>query len=276
MSIAITTNVSSMVAQNSLSHTQNALSTSFARLSSGMRINSAADDAAGLGISKSMNAQVRSYAVAERNTNDGISMLQTADGGAEQIHGLMTRMRELAVQASNGSLAANDYTNLNTEYQANASEIDRISSSVQFNGINLLSGTAASKNFQVGIGTAATDRIAVSFGGSDVAQLLGATATDVTTFATAQTAITKLDAGIQSLSGVRAGFGAAMNRFQNTVSNLQTMQTNTSASLSRIRDADIAAETAILSRNQVLSQAGAAILGQANQTPQMALSLLRG
>jgi flagellin len=188
----------------------------------------------------------------------------------------MTRMRELAVQASNGSLSTNDYTNLDTEYQANAQEIDRISSSVQFNGINLLSGTAASKNFQVGIGTATTDRISVSFGGADVAQLLGATATDVTSFTASQAAITQLDAGIQSLSGVRAGFGAAMNRFQNTVSNLQTMQTNTSASLSRIRDADIASETATLSKNQVLSQAGAAILGQANQTPQMALSLLRG
>ena len=227
MSLAIITNVSSMVAQNSLAKTQTALSTSFARLSSGLRINSAADDAAGLGISKSMNAQVHSYAVAERNTNDGISMLQTADGGAEQIHGLMTRMRELAVQASNGSLSTNDYSNLDTEYQSNAQEIDRISSSVQFNGINLLSGTAASKSFQVGIGTASTDRIGVSFGGADQAQLLGATATDVTSFATAQTAITQLDAGIQSLSGVRAGFGAAMNRFQNTISNLKTMQTNT-------------------------------------------------
>jgi len=276
MSLAITTNVTSMVAQNSLAKTQTALSTSFARLSSGMRINSAADDAAGLGISKSMNAQVRSYAVAERNTNDGISMLQTADGGAEQIHGIMTRMRELAVQASNGSLASTDYSNLDAEYQQNAQEIDRISSSVQFNGINVLSGTAAAKSFQVGIGTATTDRIAVTFGGADVTNLLGATATDVTNFANSQAAITALDSGIQSLSTVRAGFGAAMNRFSNTVSNLQTMQTNTSASLSRIRDADIAKETAELSKNQVLSQAGAAILSQANQTPQLAMSLLRG
>ena len=276
MSLAITTNVSSMVAQNSLAKTQSALSTSFARLSSGMRINSAADDAAGLGISKSMNAQVHSYAVAERNTNDGISMLQTADGGAEQIHGIMTRMRELAVQASNGSLAAADYTNLDAEYQQNAQEIDRISSSVQFNGINVLSGVAASKSFQVGIGTATTDRIAVTFGGADATRLLGATATDVTSFANAQSSITALDSGIQALSTVRAGFGAAMNRFQNTISNLQTMQTNTSASLSRIRDADIAHETAELSKNQVLSQAGAAILSQANQTPQLAMSLLKG
>ena len=276
MSLHIATNVTSMVAQNALAKTQSALSTSFARLSSGMRINSAADDAAGLGIAKSMNAQVRSYAVAERNTNDGISMLQTADGGAEEIHNIMTRMRELAVQASNGSLSANDSTNLDAEYQQNSSEIDRISSSVQFNGINLLSGAAASKNFQVGIGTAATDRIAVNFGGADVTRLLGATATDVTTFAKAQLSITALDSGIQALSSVRAGFGAAMNRFSNTVSNLQTMQTNTSAALSRIQDTDVAAETANLSKNQVLSQAGAAILAQANQTPQLAMTLLRG
>lgn len=276
MSLTISTNVTSMTAQNSLAKTQSALSTSFARLSSGMRINSAADDAAGLGISKSMNAQVRSYAVAERNTNDGISMLQTADGGAEEIHNLMTRMRELAVQASNGALSSNDYTNLDAEYQQASSEIDRISSSVNYNGLNLLSGASATKSFQVGIGTAATDRIDVSFGGADVTRLLGATATDVTTFAKAQSAITALDTGIQTLSGVRAGFGAAMNRFSNTISNLQTMQTNTSAALSRIRDADIAQETASLSKNQVLAQAGAAILSQANQTPQLAMSLLRG
>ena len=276
MSIALNTNVSSMVAQNSLSQTQNALATSFARLSSGMRINSAADDAAGLGIAKSMNAQVQSYAVAQRNTNDGISMTQTADGGAEQMDGLMTRMRELAVQASNGSLSSSDYTNLNTEFQQNQQEIDRISSSVQFNGINLLSGTASSTNFQVGIGTAGTDRIAVQFGGADVAHLLGGTSSNVLSFTAAQAAITAIDGGIQALSGIRAGFGAAMNRFSNTVSNLQTMQTNTSASLSRIQDADIASETATLSKNQVLSQAGASILSQANSGSQLALSLLRG
>jgi flagellin len=275
MALTVQTNVTSMNAYNQLGKTQNALSTSFARLSSGLRINSAADDAAGLGISKSMNAQVRSFAVAERNTNDAISMVQTADGGAEEIHGLLTRMRELAVQASNGSLSASDYTNIDAEFQSNLSEIDRIASSVQFNGINLLSGAAASKNFQVGIGTAGTDRVAVSFGGADATRL-AVNATSVTTFANAQSAITALDTAIGTLSGVRAGWGAAMNRFQNTVSNLQTMQTNMSASLSRIRDADVAAETAALSKNQVLAQAGAAILSQANQSPQLALSLLRG
>lgn len=274
MALSVNTNVTSMNAYNQLSKTQDALKTSFARLASGMRINSAADDAAGLGISKSMNAQIRSYAVAERNTNDGISMLQTADGGAEQIHSLLTRMRELSVQASNGSLSSSDYTNIDAEYQQNLSEIDRVAGSVQFNGINLLSGAAANKNFQVGIGTAATDRIAVSFGGADATEL-AVSGTDLTSFANAQTAITKLDDAIQSLSGVRASFGAGMNRFQATVSSLQSMQTNTAASLSRIQDTDVASETAALSKNQVLSQAGAAILSQANQTPQLALSLLR-
>jgi flagellin len=221
-----------------------------------------------------MNAQVRSMAVAERNTNDGISMTQTADGGAEQIHEIMTRMRELAVQARNGNLGANDYTNLDTEYQANLQEIDRISASTKFNGISLLSGAATSKNFQVGIGTAATDLIAVSFGGADSAGL--GVGGDVTSFGNAATAITTLDAGIQTLSTVREGFGSSLNRFAFAVSSLQAQQTNTSAAISRIRDVDIASETANMSRNQVLTQAGAAILKQANQSPQLAMQLLQG
>ena len=146
---------------------------------------------------------------------------------------------------------------------------------MQFNGINLLSGAAADRTFQVGIGTDATDRIDVSFGGADTTEL-DVTGTSATSFTNAQSAITKLDSAIQKLSGVRASFGASMNRFSSTVSSLQSMQTNTAASLSRIQDTDVASETAKLSKNQVLSQAGAAILSQANQTPQLALSLLRG
>ncbi|MFO0743361.1 MAG: flagellin [Labilithrix sp.] len=275
MALSVNTNVTSMNAQNQMAKSQEALKTSFARLASGMRINNASDDAAGLGIAKSMNAQVRSYAVAERNTNDGISMLQTADGGAEQVHGLLTRMRELAVQASNGSMSSNDLTNIDAEYQQNLQEIDRVAGSVQFNGINLLAGATASKTFQVGIGTASTDRIDVTFGGVDATRL-AVNGSSLTSFSNAQTSITKLDTAIQSLSSTRAQFGAGMNRFSAAVSNLQSMQTNTSAALSRVQDTDIARETADLSKNQVLSQAGAAILSQANQTPQVALSLLRG
>ena len=275
MALSVNTNVTSMNAQNQMAKSQEALKTSFARLASGMRINNASDDAAGLGIAKSMNAPVRSYAVAERNTNDGISMLQTADGGAEQVHGLLTRMRELAVQASNGSMSSNDLTNIDAEYQQNLQEIDRVAGSVQFNGINLLAGATASKTFQVGIGTASTDRIDVTFGGVDATRL-AVNGSSLTSFSNAQTSITKLDTAIQSLSSTRAQFGAGMNRFSAAVSNLQSMQTNTSAALSRVQDTDIARETADLSKNQVLSQAGAAILSQANQTPQVALSLLRG
>lgn len=275
MSLVVQTNTASSFAQSQLGKTSSALAKNFSRLSSGFRINDASDDAAGLGIVKSMNAQVRSMAVAERNTNDGISMVQTADGGAEQLHEIMTRMRELAVQASNGNLSANDYTNLDTEYQANLGEIDRIATSTQFNGISLLTGAAASKNFQVGIGTATTDRIAVSFGGADAAGLAVA-GTDLTGFGTAQAAITALDAGIQSLSTIREGFGSSLNRFGFAVSALQSQQTNMSAAVSRIRDVDIASETANMSKNQVLTQAGAAILKQANQSPQLAMQLLQG
>lgn len=275
MSLVVQTNTASSFAQSQLGKTSAALAKNFAKLSSGFRITDASDDAAGLGIVKSMNAQVRSMAVAERNTNDGISMTQTADGGAEQIHEIMTRMRELSVQASNGNLATNDYTNLDTEFQANLSEIDRVATSTQFNGISLLSGAASAKNFQVGIGTAATDRIAVTFGAADSTGL-AVTGTSLTSFANAQSSITALDAGIQSLSTTRVGFGTSLNRFGFAVAALQSQQTNMSAAVSRIRDVDIASETAMMSKNQVLTQAGAAILKQANQSPQLAMQLLQG
>ena len=275
MSLVVQSNVASMFAQSQLNKTQSSLAKNFQKLSSGFRINDASDDAAGLGISKSMNAQVKSMGVAERNTNDGISMVQTADGAADQLHEILTRMRELAVQASNGGLGTNDLTNLDTEFQANLQEIDRIATSTKFNGQNLLSGSAAAVNFQVGIGTAGTDRIAVSFGGADSTGL-GVNGATVTSFANAQTSITNIDTAIQNLSTVREGFGSAMNRLNYAANNLQASQTNLSSAMSRIRDVDIAKETADMSKNQVLSQAGASILAQANQTPQTAMQLLRG
>ncbi len=276
MGLYVQTNVASMIAQGHLSHTQQSLSQNFAKLSSGYRINGAADDAAGLGISKSMNAQVRSLMVAERNASDGISMAQTADGAAEQIHGILTRMRELAVQGSNGTLSTADSTNLNTEYQANLAEIDRIAQVTTFNGRNLLSGTAASVSFQVGINNvAAADRLNINFGGADVTGL-SMTGSAVDSVANSRTAIGTLDTAISTLSTLREGWGSSINRMTTAVTNLQSMQSNLSASLSRIRDVDIASETAAMSRNQVLMQAGAAVLSQANQAPQMALSLLRG
>ncbi len=274
MPLYIQTNVASSVAQNSLARTQNMLSSNFAKLSSGFRINSAADDAAGLGIAKSFEAQVRSISVAERNANDGISMAQTADGAAEQQQNILVRMRELAVQGSNGTLSSNDSDNLNTEFQSLVSELDRIANVTSFNGTNLL-GTSATVTFQVGINNTADNRITLQVGSANTTNL-GVSGASLSTIGNSQTAIGTLDTAIQRLSQVRARFGTAINRLQSTVSNLQTLNTNTAASLSRIRDVDIASETSSLARNQVLSQAGASVLSQANQAPQLALSLLRG
>ncbi len=274
MPLYIQTNTASMVAQNSLSKTQGMLGNSFQRLSSGYRINSAADDAAGLGISKSMEAQVRSFAVAERNANDGISMAQTADGAAEQVHGILTRLRELAVQGANGTLSANDSQNLNTEFQALTGEVDRIANVITFNGQNLLDAVATVP-YQAGINHSPHNVNSLPFGRANVSAL-GLSLISVSTVTDAQGALNTLDTAIQTLAQVRTRFGTAMNRLQGAVANLQSLQTNLSASLSRIRDADIAQETSALARNQVLSQAGASILSQANQAPQLALSLLRG
>jgi flagellin len=274
MGLFIQTNVSSMIAQSNLSNTREALNGNFEKLSSGFRINSAADDAAGLGISKLMNAQVRSIAVAQRNAADAVSMTQTADGAAEQIHELLTRMRDLAVQGSNGTNNTTDGANLQTEFAAAQAEITRIGNVTTYNGTSLL-GATSSVSFQVGSQNTTNDRISVTFGGAS-ASTLGITAASVASVTGAQAAISTLDTAISSLSTVREGFGSTVNRMQSTIANLQSTGTNLSAALSRIRDTDIAMETASMSRNQVLSQAGAAVLGQANQAPQLALSLLRG
>ena len=274
MALYIQTNVASMVAQSNLAKTQGAMQTSFARLSSGYRINSAADDPAGLGISESMIAQIRSYGAAERNANDGISMAQTADGAAGQVGGLLARMRELGIQSMNGSLQSNDRANLNTEFQAMLAEVDRIADTIKFNGTDLLKA-ATTVNFQVGIGTTTSDQISVAFGGiSSTTLTINGTAVD--TAINASTAIAAIDTAITAVATKRATFGAAMNRLQATVMNIQSARTNLSAANGRIRDVDVAEESAAMARQQVLSQAGSSILAQANQAPQLALSLLKG
>lgn len=275
MSLYIQTNVASMVVQNNFARSQSSLSSNFERLASGYRINSAADDAANLGISRSMNAQLRSLAVAQRNASDGISMAQTADGAAEQVHEILARLRELAVQGANGALSAGDSANLDTEFQAGLSEIDRIASVTTFNGTGLLAGAAASVTFQVGIQNAAADRITVAFGGVG-ASGLALTGAAVASVASSRTAIGAVDAALTTLSTLREGWGAAVNRLTGAVSTLDASRSNLAASLSRIQDVDVAAEAAAMSRNQVLVQAGVAVLSQANQSPQIALSLLRG
>jgi flagellin len=277
MPLYINTNVSSLEAQRNLNSTQNAQARNFQRLSSGLRINSASDDAAGLAISESLRSQTRSYSVAERNTNNAVSMVQTAEGGLSLIGDVLGRMRELAVQSANGDLTSIDRGYIQGEFTQLTNEIDRIISSTKFNGKDLLGGTTSTLiDFQVGIGTATSDRISVSFGGNTASSLgLGTVGVSGDTGVAARSAITAIDTAIANVSSLRATFGAAINRFETTIGNIQSIRTNYSAATSRIRDVDVAEETAALARNQVLQQAGVSVLAQANQTPQLALSLLR-
>jgi flagellin len=276
MPLVINTNVASLDAQRTLNRTQNGLNLSFQRLSSGFRINSAADDAAGLGVSESLKARIRSFRVAERNTNNAIGMTRTAEGGLGEISGIVLRMRELAVQSANGDLTSTDRSYIDTEFQLLKEEIDRVANSTEFNGIALLSGTAADITFQVGIGTTSNDTIDVGFGGVSVSALgLSGISVGGSTSTSAVSAIDAVDAALTSVSTTRAEFGAAQNRLGIAVTNSQTIRTNLEAANSAIRDVDIAEETSILARSQVLLQAGTSVLSQANQSPQLALSLLR-
>ena len=282
----INTNLISMNAQRNMSSSQSALATSMQRLSSGLRVNSAKDDAAGLAIAERMNAQVRGMNVAIRNSNDGISLAQTAEGALGKVGDMLQRMRELAVQAANGTNTSADRTSLNDEYQQLAAESARTLGGTQFNGQNILATTVTS-TFQVGANTSATlDQISVAaFNWTSVAAITTAIGAAVGTapttaiagtdgsFATA--AITALDAALTSINSQRGTFGAVQNRFESVVSNLMISAENQTAARSRIMDADYASETANLSRAQILQQAGNAMVSQANQLPQQVLSLLR-
>ena len=265
------TNVSALQSETNLNRTTNSVQSSFEKLSSGYRINSAADDAAGLGIAKSMNAQVQSYVVAQQNTADAASMVQTADGSADQIGALITRMRQLAVEAQNGTMSTNDKANLDTEFQQDLSEIDRVASDATFNGKNLLSGPATTISFQVGIFSTTNDQISVSFGGIDSTGLSlgGVTVTSANILGT-------LDSALQTLDSQRGIFGAAINRLAVAQAATDETHTNLSSALSTVQDVNVAAESANLAREQVLAQAGASVLAQANQVPQLALKLLQG
>ena len=277
MPIVTQTNVASLETQKNLFRSQAALQKSFSRLSSGHRINSAADDAAGLAISESMRTQIRSYVVAERNASDAISMTQTAEGALGEMHSILGRLRELAMQGSNGSMTATDRGYLSTEFSALQAEMTRIQASSKFNGKSLLSATASSLTFQVGLNNTASDKVTLTFGVLDLTTLLAATTNLSGAGTTASlTALGRIDSALATISTSRARFGAAMNRFEVVTSSIQTMRLNLSAANSRIRDVDVAEETSALARNQVLSQAGVAVLAQANQLPQLALSLVGG
>ncbi len=276
MPLVVSTNVASLRAQNALNRSQNTLQKSFQRLSSGYRINTAADDAAGLGISENLRARVRSFAVAERNTNNAISIANTAEGGLAQISGIVIRMRELAVQSANGDLSSTDRGYLDTEFQLLMNEIDRLAESTEFNGKDLLAGTASSIAFQVGINTTSFDVISVGFGGMSVSGLgLSGVSVSGSASANATSAIDSLDVALRTVSTARAQFGAATNRLEIAVANTQTIRTNLQAANSAIRDVDVAEETSQLARSQVLLQAGTSVLAQANQSPQLALSLMQ-
>jgi len=274
MALVIQTNTAALAAQKNLNANQKQLAGSFQKLSSGFRVNSAADDAAGLAVSESMKSQVRSYTVAERNAGDAISMAQTAEGSLGEVHDILGRMRELAVQGSNGSLTDTDRGYLNTEFGALQSEITRIQGSAKFNGVSLVNATAASVKFQVGLNNVGTDQIDVTFGGVSLTTVSTNASANVSKASGALKALASIDTAIGSVSSSRSKFGAAMNRLDVATSNISTMRLNISAANSRIRDVDVATETSMLSKNQVLTQAGASILAQTNQLPQMAFGLL--
>ena len=263
----INTNVSSLNAQRNLTTSQNSLATSMQRLSSGLRVNSARDDAAGLAIADRMNAQVRGINVAIRNANDGISLAQTAEGALATVTDALQRMRELAVQAQNGSNVTSDRANLDTEYQQLSAEITRIATQTKFNGIAIVGAGAGAQTFQVGANNGDTLTVTTT-----AVTTVGG---DLTTAAAASTALAAIDASLDVITTHRATYGAAMSRFEFAVSNLRISGENQSAAHGRIMDADFAAETAELSRSQILQQAGTAMVAQANQLPQQVLQLLR-
>jgi len=275
MALFINTNVASESAQKNLGANQARLAVSFNRLSSGLRINSAKDDAAGLAISESLKSQIRSFNVAERNAADGISMAQTAEGSLGEVHDILGRMRELATQASNGTLTSTDRGFLQTEFSQLQEEIGRIQGSSKFNGRQVVSSTAETITLQVGLNNTSSDQIQVTLGGVSLATISGSgAALSGSTASSALAALSTIDTAIGNVSTARATFGAAMNRLETATSSIQTMRLNLSAANSRIRDVDVAAETSALSRNQVLTQAGVSVLAQANQLPQLAFGLL--
>lgn len=277
MAINIQTNTTSLETQKYLQKSQNALTKNFTKLSSGFRINTAADDAAGLAISESMKTQIRSYVVAERNTNDALSMTQTAESVLGEMHNIMGRMRELAMQGANGSMTSTDRSYLDTEFSALKEEITRMQSSARFNGRALIANTAESVTFQIGLNNTGSDQITLTFGGLGLTTLLAAT-TNIggATTGNSLAALGSIDAALTTISTNRAKYGSTMNRLDIAISSIQTMRLNLSAANSRIRDVDVAEETSALSRNQILAQAGVSVLAQANQLPQLALSLLQG
>ena len=275
MGLRVNTNVASLNAQRNLANVNDQLAVNFRRLSTGLRIATAADDAAGLAISERLRSQVRSLDQAKRNSNDGISLIQTAEGSLNEANGILVRLRELAIQASNGTVSGQDKDTLNTEFGTLVGELNRIGRATAFNGISLLDGSTSTVSFQVGLGTnAAVDQISITLSPA-LSTSLSLASLDIGSQGSTTLAITNIDLAINSVSALRGRLGAAQNRLTSTINNLASTSENLSAAESRIRDVDVAFETAQLSRNQILQQASISILAQANAQPQSALNLLR-
>ncbi|MCB9831281.1 MAG: flagellin FliC [Planctomycetes bacterium] len=273
MGLRINTNLFSLNAQRNLATHTNKLSGSFQKLSTGLRIANAADDAAGLAISERLRAQVRSLDQAKRNANDGISLAQTAEGALDETSSILVRLRELAIQSSNGTVSNNDKDTLDQEFQSLLSEINRISASTNFNGTSLLS-SSSSISLQIGSGTTSgTDTLSITLA-STSSSSLGLATLDIGSGGNATSAITAIDLAISSVASTRGQFGATINRLNSIINNLGVQSENLAAAESRIRDVDVAQETALLTRNSILQQAATSILAQANVQPQAALSLL--
>ena len=278
MALVINTNISSLTAQRNLSINSEKLATSVQRLSSGLRINSAKDDAAGLAISEKLRSQIRSISVAIRNAQDGISIAQTSEGGLAEIGNILGRMRELSEQSANGTLGDAERLSLDAEYQQLKTEINRISEATEFNGVKLLNGSQSATGVTLQIGfqnVAANDRITFfdNVGATNVTTL--SLMADISTVASAQSSLDMVSSAIATVASNRGTLGAVMSRLESTIANLRVSQENLNAADSAIRDADFAYETSLFTRNQIMIQAATAMVAQANVLPQAALQLLK-
>jgi flagellin len=273
MGIRINTNVASLNTQRHLYNSTIMFNKSMEKLSSGLRVNRAADDAAGLAISEGLKSDIRALEQASRNASDGISMVQTAEGALDEVSNILLRLRELTEQSLNGTLTDAERGYLNAEYGSLLEEIDRIAQSTEFNGISLLDGTGGSVGIQVGIDTNTYDSIAVDLATSRNAANLGL-ATGIDTAANAGTAMAEVLAAIDNVSSARSDFGAIQNRLEVSIRNINNQTENLSAANSRIRDVDVAKETSTMTSYQILQQAGVSMLAQANMTTGLAMTLL--
>jgi flagellin len=273
MGIRINTNISSLNTQRHLTKSSTEFQKSMEKLSSGLRINRAGDDAAGLAISEGLKSDIRALDQASRNAADGISLVQTAEGALDEVSSILLRMKELAEQSLNGTLSDTDRGYLNAEFSALSSEIDRISDGVDFNGVKLLDGSGGSVAIQVGIGTSGSDSVAVDLGDDLDATGLGLAAT-IDSASGATTAMDEIDEAISTVTSARADFGAVQNRLESSIRNINMTSENLAAANSRIRDVDIAKETSRMTSYQILQQAGVSMLAQANMSSGLAMSLL--